>query len=220
MDFFLGKYMMTTTRFYFPTAFNQVQDHDSVTNRYTIPWLNTERLASEDLEAVTESGLYTTSGTWFQRFLTFTNELWCTNFNIPNNGGTVVGIELQTFIQRAARIQDTTVQLILNGQMIGDNYARPTGLITDINTGDTILAESDAAYIGDQTLENTPPLGTPTPDYMIYGKSTDLWGTTGLTAANVSDTSFGVVLKYGSNPTTPHRDLAYLSQIALRITYA
>ena len=115
---------------------------------------------------------------------------------------TISGIELQLNIQRAARIEDLLIQLTLNGQLIGNNYAS------------TVNPVQSDMYTGDYTT----PLD-PVGDSHIYGSNIDLWGTTGLTPANVTNSTFGVVVSFKSNVIYPHRDLAYLSQVALRITY-
>jgi len=116
---------------------------------------------------------------------------------------TILGVELALYVQRAGRIQDLVVQLVRNGQLIGDNRASTVNPVqSDTNTG-----------------EFTTPVN-PAGDYNIYGGSSDLWGTTGLTSANIADSTFGVAISFKSNETYPHRDIAYLSQVALRITYA
>jgi len=116
---------------------------------------------------------------------------------------TILGVELALYVQRAGRIQDLVVQLVRNGQLIGDNRASTVNPVqSDTNTG-----------------EFTTPVN-PVGDYNIYGGSSDLWGTTGLTSANIADSTFGVAISFKSNETYPHRDIAYLSQVALRITYA
>jgi hypothetical protein len=68
------------------------------------------------------------------------------------------------------------------------------------------------------TGDNTVP--TPVGDSHIYGGPADLWATTDLTASDIANPTFGIVVSFRSNAIYPHRDLAYLSQVALRITYA
>ena len=114
---------------------------------------------------------------------------------------TIQGIELELDIKRAARIEDLVIQLTLGGVLIGDNLAS------------TINPVQSNMYTGD----NVPAV--PVGDINIYGGSTNMWGTTGLTADNISDPTFGVVVSFKSNQIYPHTDLAYLSQTALRITY-
>jgi hypothetical protein len=75
--------------------------------------------------------------------------------------------------------------------------------------------------LGDRVLigENKASTINPVDDFHIYGSPSDLWGTT-LTPADVAQDSFGIALAYRSNQIYPHRDLLYLNQVALRITYA
>jgi hypothetical protein len=58
-----------------------------------------------------------------------------------------------------------------------------------------------------------------TDNYKIYGSSTSLWNSP-VTLLNTIDPSFGVVLSLRSNVTIPHNDLAYLDNVAMRITYS
>jgi len=115
---------------------------------------------------------------------------------------TILGIECQINVQRAARIEDLIIQLTLNGTLIGDNYAS------------TINPVQSDMYTGDFTT----PLN-PVGDYNIYGSPADLWGTTGLTASDLANSTFGIVVSFKSNAIYPHRDLVYVSQVGLRITY-
>ena len=194
---------MTTTIFYSPTTITQVSAPNEITGIPSIDWNFNSNIITDGAEAVTKTGLYTIPGLWMEKFLSNTSQLWCTRLNIPSMSGTVTGIELQLNIQRAARIEDLLIQLTLNGQLIGDNRASTVNPVqSDMYTG-----------------EYTTPLN-PVGDSHIYGNNTDLWGTTGLTLANIADPTFGVVVSFKSNPIYPHRDLAYLSQVALRITYA
>jgi hypothetical protein len=116
----------------------------------------------------------------------------------------VAGIELALNVQRAGRIQDLKIKLVLNGvEIVNSNNLASTinPVQTDMNTGDFTTPQD--------------PVG----DFHIYGSPADLWGTA-LTASDVADPTFGVVVSFQSNATYPHRDLAYLNQVALRITYA
>jgi len=115
---------------------------------------------------------------------------------------TILGIELALTVHRAARIEDLIIQLTLNGNLIGDNLASLDNPV------------QSSMYTGDNTVP------TPVGDSHIYGGPSDLWGTTGLTAADISDPTFGVVVSFKSNPIYPHSDLAYVDQASIRITYA
>jgi len=193
---------MTTTSFYTPTAISNVTIPNTVTGYPSIDWNFNPNVIADTVEAVTKKPLHTISGLWMEKFLSNTSQLWCTNYNFPNTGGTVVGIEFQLNVKRAARIEDLIIQLTLNGQLIGNNYAS------------TINPVQSNMYNGD----NIPSI--PVGDINIYGGSADLWGTTGLTADNIADPTFGIVVSFKSNEIYPHTDLAYLSQVGLRITYA
>ena len=190
-----------TTAFYPPTSIATVPEYNSVLNQWSIPWNWNPTTISDHAVAVTVRPLYTISGMWMERFLSNTDQLWCTNFNIPNTGRLVAGIEVELFTQRAGRIQDLVLQLVKNGQLIGDNYAS------------TINPVESNTYTGDMTI----PI--PVGNYNIYGGSADMWGTT-LTSAQVADSTFGVAISFKSNVIYPHSDLAQVSQVGIRITYA
>jgi hypothetical protein len=194
---------MTTTAFYCTTLITQVSIPNEITGMPSIDWNFNPNMISENTDAVTKTGLYTISGMWMEKFLSNTSQLWCTRLGISNRVGTVAGIELQLDVQRVARIQDLLIQLTLNGVLIGDNRA---------STANPVQSNM---YTGDFTTP-VDPVG----DNHIYGGAADLWGTTGLTAANIADPTFGVAVSFKSNTIYPHRDLVYLNQVALRITYA
>jgi hypothetical protein len=203
MPFCLGKYKMITTQFYSPSLLNSVPLHNEVTDNWSIPWNYNSSSVSDNSVAYTADSLYTISGLWMEKFLSNTDQMWCTGFNILNLNNTVVGIELALYVQRAGRIQDLIIQLVRNGQLIGDNRASTVNPVqSDMNTG-----------------EFTTPLN-PVGDYNIYGGHNDLWGISNFSSADVADSTFGVAISFKSNETYPHRDIAYLSQVALRITYA
>ena len=56
-------------------------------------------------------------------------------------------------------------------------------------------------------------------DLKIFGSNSSLWGTN-LTIDNINDPTFGIVVAFRSHVSIPHRDLIYVDQIAMRITYA
>ena len=196
---------MTTTAFYLPTTITTVPAYNSITDQWSIPWNWNPYNISPGTTAITTRPLYTISGLWMETFLSNTSQLWCTGYKFPNTGQTPVGIEFSLNIRRAARIEDLLIQLTLNGNLIGNNYAS------------TINPVQSNMYTGGGP--NDVPL-TPVGDLNVYGGRSDLWGTTGLTAANIADPTFGIVVSFKSNIIYPHSDLAYISQAALRITYA
>jgi hypothetical protein len=194
---------MTTTSFYNPTAIRQVSIPNGVTGYNSIDWNFNNTIISPNAYAVSKKPLYTISGFWMEKFLSNTSQLWCTNLNIPNNTRPVTGIEFQLNIQRSSRIEDLIIQLTLNGDLIGENYASTVNPVqSDMYTGNII--------------EPLNPIG----DYNIYGGSTDLWGTTSLTSSNIADPTFGIVISFKSNQIYPHTDIAYIDQVGIRITYA
>lgn len=193
---------MTTTPFYAPSNIAQVEHFNSVTGQPSINWNHSELAINTNSYAVTQSGLYTISGMWQEKFRSETSELWCTGIPFPQQEGTISGIEVQLNVHRVARVQDLVIQLTLNGELIGENRA------SDINPVQSNM------YTGDYDIAPTP-----NSDYHVYGSDTDMWGTT-LTAADINDASFGVVISFQSNSVMPHRDLVYVDQLAVRITYA
>jgi len=197
--------MMTQTLFLNPTTISNVTIPNNITGIPSIDWKFNPTTIVENVEAITKKPLYTISGLWMETFLSNTSQLWCTGYKFPNTGQTPVGIEFSLNIRRAARIEDLLIQLTLNGNLIGNNYAS------------TINPVQSNMYTGGGP--NDVPL-TPVGDLNVYGGRSDLWGTTGLTAANIADPTFGIVVSFKSNIIYPHSDLAYISQAALRITYA
>jgi len=193
---------MTTTSFQSATALNSVHTLNTVINQYSIPWNYNPTTLSENTYAVTARPLYTMSGFWQEKFQSSTDQLWLTGYKFPDTGRTVLGIELELDIKRAARIEDLVIQLTLGGVVIGDNLA---SIINPVQAD---------MYTAERAI--TP---TPVPDYSIYGSSTNMWGAT-LTSSQIADPTFGVVISFQSNVIYPHKDLAYLHKARLRVTYA
>lgn len=194
--------MTSTTLFYNPRQIQQVTAFNEVTQSNSIDW-NFNQVIAQGNYASTKKPLYTTAGFWAEKLRSVTSQLWCTDLNIPDNGKQVVGIEFQLNVLRAARIQDLLIQLTLGGELIGDNYSS------------TVNPVQSDTYTADITIPQNP-VG----DYNIYGGPNDLWGTTGLTSANIADPTFGIVFSFQSNIIYPQSDIAYVDQIGIRITYA
>ncbi len=193
---------MATTNFNAPTVITQIESYNDVLNRYSIPWRHSENIISKDNYAVTVEPIHTISGFWQEKFYTETHRLVTTGYNFEDTGLEVVGIEAFVSLQRLARVQDLVIQLTLNGDLVGENLA------SEINP-----VQSNQ-YTGDFD-EPLNPVG----DQHIYGSSADLWGKV-WTSSEIADATFGLVVSFKSNQLTPHRDLVYLDQVALRITYA
>lgn len=192
---------MTTTQFYNPQTITQEIPQNFESEIPPIGW-NFNNVISENNYAMSTDALHTISGLWMEKYVSKTNELWCTNLQIPNLTGEIVGIEVRVRIQRKSRIEDSIIQLTHNGMLIGDNQASQ---IAPIHAN---------MYTGDNYFQ-----GPNIPDDHIYGDASFLWGTENLTFEQVSDPSFGFVIGFRSNQEYPHRDLACVEQIGLRITY-
>ena len=133
--------VLTTTSFVTPLyATNQSQDSSSV------DWVNT-------LGSIGKSGiqyaystvpLYTISGLWQERFAHKTSLLKFTglDFNINNGASILTGIEVQFNSQRLDRVQDYIVQLLLDGNLVGDNLAEPSTTDLKIYGGPATLWDS------------------------------------------------------------------------------
>jgi hypothetical protein len=193
---------MTTTSFYPPASIEQVTVMNELTHKPSIDWDKLDAIISKDSYTISKLPLHTISGFWQEKFLSNTSQIVLTNFNFPSTNRTLTGIEFQLGIQRAGRIEDLQIQLSLNGDLIGDNLAS------------TINPVQSDMYTGDYTT----PL-TPVGDYHIYGATDNLWGTE-LTSADILNPTFGIVIAFKSNQIYPHNDLAYVNQVALRVSYA
>jgi hypothetical protein len=194
---------MTITDFYNPTTVTNVPVPNTIVPQNpSIDWNYNPTALGPGAYATSTKPLYTISGLWMEKFLSTTSELFCTGFKIPTTSNTVIGIEFQLNVLRQSRIEDLLIQLTLGGNLIGNNYAS------------TINPVQSDMYTG-ALFEPLKPVG----DLNIYGGHTDLWGTT-LTAADIADPTFGVVVSFKSNAIYPHRDTVYLDQASLRITYA
>ena len=122
---FFGKYKMTTTSFVTPQyVANVAQDSNSIN------WINIlGSIGKSSIQyAYSSQPLYTISGLWQERFASKTCLLKCTgfDFNVNNGASAVLGIEVQFNSQRLDRVQDYIVQLLLDGELIGDNIAEPS----------------------------------------------------------------------------------------------
>jgi hypothetical protein len=118
--------------------------------------------------------------------------LKCTNFGITDIGAveSITGITLSLTAQRHGRIVDDTVCLIYQDQVISENK---TNL---------------SSVYGEGHLNNT--------ELQIYGSANDMWGAE-LTEAIVTDPSFGVLLRFSSNPIYPHRDTMEVLKVLLTV---
>jgi hypothetical protein len=191
------------TIFYTPTNIIQRPIPDSVESiSDSVEWVINNNSINENSKAYTSKPLYTISGLWMEKFLSKTNQLWCTNLNIPLDTRPIAGIEFLLDIDRKSRIEDLTIQLTLNDELIGDNFADP------------VYPVQANMYTGDNNL--VAPI---VEDYNIYGGPDNLWGANGLTNADVSNSSFGIVIGFVSNKVYPHRDIPVINRVGIGITY-
>jgi hypothetical protein len=103
------------------------------------------------------------------------------NFNFSSLPSTLSGIETRITANRYGRITDDTVQLCLNGLLIGDNQA---------------------------TLDLSP--------IKTYGSNESLWSTN-LSMSDIQNSSFGVVIRFKSHPSWPHKCSALIDAIEIRV---
>jgi hypothetical protein len=104
--------------------------------------------------------------------------LKCTNFGFNGLTDALTGIMLTLDTQRFGKIVDDTICLVYKDQVISKNK-------TDLSTH------------REGQLRNG--------NVQIYGGETDLWDAE-LTNEMVMDPSFGVLLRFASNPLYPHRE--------------
>lgn len=81
-----------------------------------------------------------------------------------------------------------------------------------------------AGRITDDTIQLhlMQPLGNNLADYKIadlkvYGSETELWGLETITHEMLNDPEFGIVLRYQSHPTIPHKTAVYMNHIQMRV---
>lgn len=51
----------------------------------------------------------------------------------------------------------------------------------------------------------------------VYGGETDIWAVDNLSIEDIRDNSFGVVLRFKSHPSWPHRDAVFVDSVEIRI---
>jgi hypothetical protein len=74
--------MTTTTAFLIPGTVTQVTDNNGIAWSNILGSVGRDQAGAQS--AVTSKELYTISGLWQERFASKTNQLWFTNFNIPD----------------------------------------------------------------------------------------------------------------------------------------
>ena len=70
----------------------------------------------------------------------------------------------------------------------------------------------NGALVGDNIADPS------TYNVKTYGSPTNLWNSN-ISIGNATSATFGVAISFRSNVTIPHKDLGYLDQVRMRITY-
>lgn len=111
----------------------------------------------------------------------------------------------KTYFIRTAGYNFVNIPTVINGIEVRIN-ARRYGRITDetiqLCLNNILIGESRANLQVDPTK--------------VYGSSTDLWSTT-ISNIDISDPTFGLIIRFQSHPHWPHRDTAFLESIEMRI---
>lgn len=117
--------------------------------------------------------------------------LKCTNFqfNTGDLPDAITGIELRIDAQRYGRVVDDTVCLVYNGEVISEN-------------------KTNLSAIREGHLTNG--------NIQTYGGMFDNWGVE-LTPEMLANGSFGVLLRFASNPLYPHKDSIEVFRILIKV---
>lgn len=91
------------------------------------------------------------------------------------------------------------IELQINGRRVG----RITDDTVSLTHNDTLIGENQARLVINPTT--------------YYGGETVLWGVDGIQKSMLQDSSFGVVLRFKSHPSWPHKDPMDLISVQLRI---
>lgn len=115
--------------------------------------------------------------------------LKCTNFNLSGIPEDFTGISLTLVTQRNGRIVDDTISLIYQDEVIGKN-------------------KTDLSSIVEGHIKNN--------NTQVYGGVGDYWEAT-ITPEMLQDPSFGVLLRFSSNPLYPHNTGMIVYKILLSV---
>lgn len=135
--------------------------------------------------------------------------------------GTAVGtVSSLIHIARSPKPNITSATYYI--KMTGFNFQNLPDLVSGIElklssqrvgriTDDTVILTYNNETIGENQarLEINP--------IMYYGGEASLWGIRSVSRALVQDSSFGVILRFRSHPSWPHRDPMDLKSVQLRI---
>lgn len=115
-------------------------------------------------------------------------------------------INSKTYYLRATGYNFTNIPEVVSGIEVRVKANR-RGRVTD----DTVQLCLNRELIGENmaSLDLAP--------IKVYGGPEDLWAATNLSIVNVTDSSFGVVLRFKSHPKWPHRDPIFIDTVEIRI---
>jgi len=128
--------------------------------------------------------------------LDLTYKTWfiqATGFNFTNLPDIISNIKVTVNMNRGGRVSDDTIQLCYQGSAIGENRAQPAYELT-VNQNQSLL----------QPTTN-------------YEGNLATWKIDNLTASMAQDSSFGVLLRYRSHPSWPHKTSPMLYSVSLQI---
>lgn len=115
--------------------------------------------------------------------------LKCTDLGLTDLPGNITGISVMIDAQRNGKIVDETVCLIHNGEVISNNK--------------TNLSAQREGHLTNNNVQT-------------YGGETDMWGVQ-LTSEMLMDNSFGLLLRFSSNPLYPHREGLQIFKILIKV---
>ena len=110
-------------------------------------------------------------------------------FDITTLPEEITGFTVEIHAQRNGRVVDDTVAFVLNDQVISENK--------------TNLSAREEGHIRNNNMQ-------------VYGGEFDKWGME-ITQDMLLDMSFGLLLRFGSNPMYPHRDGIQIYKILLTV---
>lgn len=110
-----------------------------------------------------------------------------------------------------------TYYLVLKEFDFVDLPATPTGLELYVNVRRTgrVTDETVQLYLNQPLGANLA--NSKIEDLKIYGGETELWGLEGISQETLNNPEFGIVLRYQSHPTIPHRTGVYMTHVQLRV---
>ena len=115
-----------------------------------------------------------------------------TGYNFENLPETITGINCRVNMNRHGRIADETIQLTYQGNLIGSNQCMP-------------------AFDPHNHASTLSPI-------TVYGGDISNWEVKdGIGLSTITDTSFGIVLRFRSHPAWPHTTTPQINAVEIQI---